>query len=61
MTLEGKLPEGKYTVIARQKEVKDFEIMNQAHLFCQLEIPVMDKYTQVIIKRNRNETSISRN
>ena len=24
MTLEGKLPEGKYTVIARQKEVKDF-------------------------------------
>ena len=51
MTLEGKLPEGKYTVIARQKEVKDFEIMNQAHLFCQLEIPVMDKYTQVIIKK----------
>lgn len=51
MTLEGKLPEGKYTVIAGQKEVEDFEIMNQAHPFCRLEIPVMDKYTQVIIKK----------
>ena len=31
--------------------LKDFEIMDQAHPFCRLEIPVMDKYTQVIIKK----------
>lgn len=51
LVLEGKLPEGQYTVMAERKEVKTFEITNQGRASYQIEIPVMDKYTQVIIKK----------
>lgn len=51
LVLEGKLAEGQYTVMAGRKEVRTFEITNQGRASYQIEIPVMDKYTQVIIKK----------
>lgn len=51
LVLEGKLPEGQYMVMAGQKDVKTFEITNQERASYQIEIPVTDKYTQVIIKK----------
>lgn len=51
LVLEGKLPEGQYMVKAGRKDVKTFEITNQKRASYQIEIPVTDKYTQVIIKK----------